>query len=333
MVHDYHLRLLDSYPTEVSDWPASTPFHSERWAKLVKQSLGIETMHAGLMDGNALVAYLPYQRGGILGRKIRSGPAVANYSPSLIFDEKLPLESAIFEQLLAQRHPDVTTNVFSSDDSGISIFNLELSGSFEEYWQERVHGKAKYDVRKADKHEIKTLFLDAEACHIFYSLYLKRMQELGSPALPIGFFRLLSTYFKKEFSFAVSFKNDTPVAASTLLGYRNFWIGHPWSVSDSAFRHISVNYAHYRDLIKHAFDTRYARFYLGPSLRNSNWSRIKIRFGGQESFAVRIDGKTNTHASESAMVKTVQAIIARLPVPILRLASPTITKLALKLLG
>ena len=332
MAHDYQLCLLDSYPKQVSGWPLTTPFHTEEWAELVKHALGIETMHAGLMDGNALVAYLPYQLRGILGRTIKSGPAIANYSPSLIFDERINQETAITQQLFARRHPDVTTNAFSSNNSSTSIFNLDLNGSFEQYWEGRVQAKAKYDIRKADKHDIKTLFLDAEACDVFYTLYLKRMQELGSPALPKAFFELLSTYFKEDFFFAVSFKSDIPVAASTLLGFKRRWIGHPWSVSDSAFRGISVNYAHYRDLIKHAFESGYTEFYLGPSLRNSNWSRIKMRFGGQESFAVRVDGKANIHVSESAIVKTIQGIIAHLPASIFRLASPTITKLALKLL-
>lgn len=279
-----------------------------------------------------LVAYLPYRYGGLLGRKTRSGPAVASYSPGLIFDEKISRESVIIHQLLARRYGDATINSFSSINSSTSIFNLKLSGSFEAYWREEVHSKAKYDVRKADKHNIKTQFLGVEASSIFYSLYLKRMQELGSPALPIEFFKALARNFEKEFYFAVSFKGDYPVAASTLLGFQNRWIGHPWSISDSAFREFSVNYAHYRDLIKHAFEKGYAQFYLGPSLKNSNWSRIKLRFGGEESFAVRLDGQANSHPSESAMVQTVQSVITRLPAPIFRITSPKISKLALKLL-
>ena len=159
------------------------------------------------------------------------------------------------------------------------------------------------------------------------------MQELGSPALPKKFFQLLPEYFAGDFHFAVSFKEDQPVAASTLLSHNNRWLGHPWSVSDSAFRNISVNYLHYRDLIKYAFDKEYTQFYLGPSLKNSNWSRIKLRFGAEESFAVRLDGKANTHAADSVWVQSAQFIISRLPGPVYKRTSPAIARIALRLLG
>lgn len=332
-MYSYHLHALKKSPQEVLNWSTATPFHTEQWARLINQVFGIPTQHLGVTDGDTLVAYLPYRYGGVFGKNIRSGPVIANYSPNIIFNEKLRRESAIVHQLLARLYGDATINSSSSATSSTSIFNLNISGSFEDYWHSSVHAKAKYDVRKADKHHIETRFFGVEACGTFYSLYLKRMQELGSPALPLIFFESLAKFFEEDFSFAVSFKDGLPVAASTLMSVENRWIGHPWSVSDSAFRDLSVNYAHYRDLIKHAFEGGYTQFYLGPSLKNSNWSRIKLRFGGEESFAVRLDGRANHHPSESAMVQTAQTLLRKLPAPIFKRTSPLLTRLALRLLA
>lgn len=332
-MNNYQLQTVNAPPPEVSSWLSHTPFHSEQWSKLIHDILGIQTLHTIVVDGDKLVGYLPYYLGGVFNNRNRSGPAAANYCPAVIFDENIQRESAPLHQILSTRHPDTPLKSADGNKSSTSIFTIDIAGTFENYWTERVHAKARYDVRKAEKHAIRTEFLGSQACDIFYLLYIKRMRELGSPALPKIFFQLLAEYFEGDFHFAVSFKGNEPVAASTLLSDNNHWLGHPWSVSDSAFRSISVNYLHYRDLIKYAFEQKFSQFYLGPSLKNSNWSRIKLRFGGEESFVVRLDGKPNVHAADSALVQLAQFVISHLPAAVYKRASPAIAKIALKLIA
>lgn len=328
----YRLQKHPDYPSTVEAWSSATPFHSQHWCELIEHSLGIRTEHSVLLSDDTVIAYLPYYHGGVFVKKLRSGPALANYCPALLFDDVRRLDTGNLHALISERHSNALLPSSANEKSSTSIFNLHIDGDFDTYWETQVHSKAKYDVRKADKHDITTQFMDSSGYEFFYPLYLKRMRELGSPALPGDFFIQLANSFKDSFNFAVSFKGDRAVAASTLLGYQGRWIGHPWSVSDSDFRHISVNYAHYRDLIRHAFVNNYTNFYLGTSLKDSNWSRIKKRFGANELFAVRVDGRPNQHAANSPMVKTAQFVLKHLPAPIYRQVSPSISKIAIKLL-
>lgn len=292
---------------------------------MLEKAFGITTQHALICAGDTAIAYLPYQ-------KTHFGPAIAHCSPGIIYRESIE-PRVEFARFIAEKFPSAYVDSSKGENSSTSTFNLRLEESYDEYWNSRVHSKARYDVRKAAKHELRTEFLCDDAESIFYDLYLKRMRELGSPPLRLQFFSKMHEIFERDFCFAISFVGNKPVAASTLLMHNARWIAHPWSVSDSDFRHASVNYGHYNDLIKYAFDNEFENFYLGTSAKDSNWCRIKRRFGATEAYAVRADGGRDQHAAEKPLVKAAQRVIRNMPFSLYRRIGPSLGDLAIRLLG
>lgn len=328
----FELCLEKIYPEAIQSWQQMTVFHSARWCEFQYKTLGISTQHAVIKKNEQIVAYLPFHYGGILTKKLHPGPAVASYAPSFITCDGMQLNGQIanticseFAEALAVTNPE-----FASETC---VFNLPITDTFANYWANTVHTKARYDVRKSDKANITTEFNDGKSLHFFYELYWRRMQELGSPALPRSYFETMAALFAKNFRFAISFVNNRPVAASTLLSYEDIWLCHPWSVSATEARNISANYGHYRDIIKFAFDNAYKVFYLGSSLKDSNWSRIKKRFGGIENAVVHIDGRPKSHASQSRAVKMIQTSLNHMPAGLYKLIAPSLARLAIKEFG
>ncbi|MGR8949337.1 MAG: GNAT family N-acetyltransferase [Gammaproteobacteria bacterium] len=319
---EYRIEISQNFPSEIQHWDSATPFHTENWYEVVRGTFGIQTQHALITNNGEIVAYLPFS-------KSSTGPSVANYAPNLICAGSNPSQTEI-NQLLLPKFPATLITSDDGDNSSTSIFNLAIGVDFSDYWQNVVHQKARYDVRKGERKNVVTHFNHPDGHAIFSELYGKRMRELGSAAFGSNFFRLIKRVFGDEAFYAISFSDETPVAASLLLSHRGSWLGHPWSVSDSGYRRYSVNYTHYRDLVRFAYENNFRNFYMGPSLKQSNWARIKKRFGAREWFAVRIDGLRQRHPSESSIVSLSQAILRRTPYSLYRRVSPLLARWAIR---
>ena len=323
------LTLESKLPSEIERWRSCTAFHSQKWVEFSERSLKLTVEHAVIRNGQQLVAYVPVIAAGAKKPHKRCGPALSGSVPQLIFsDETNTLLNEISTSLA---NAALTALVLGdSETSSTSAFRLDMTGTFEEYWSNRVSGKAKYDVRKSERESLTTEFLAANGLNEFYPLYLRRMQELGSPGFSLQFFRGMADVFDEELRFVITRKHDQVVAASALFTHAGHWMAHPWSVSHSGFRAASVNYGHYRDIIRYGFDNGYRVFSMGPSLRNSSWCRIKKRFGAIEKSVIRTDGLLLVHASQRLPVRLLGPLIKRCPPALYRLYAPWLANLALR---
>lgn len=325
------VRLTDTFPDEIEAWQSCTAFHSRGWNAVAAQCFNAQTVHLIVGAGNQTVAYLPVVAGRF-ARKSKAGPIQSSHAPQLIFADGTHDLHEELARLVAARVPDARI-LGTSETSSTSAFTLNLSGTFADYWRERVSAKAKYDVRKSEREELVTRLECESGLVAFYPLYLRRMRELGSPAIGQRVFRAMSAQLGDAMRFAVTTLDGNVVAASVVLLHRGRWMAHPWSVSHSDFRRLSVNYGHYRDLIRFGFEHGYETFSLGTSLANSPWCRIKQRFGAQAAPVIRLDGKPFIHASQRIPVRIAGSVIKRLPRRVFETASPWIAALGSRLLG
>jgi len=317
-------------PPEVENWHSCSPFHTQKWANFTEHTMGLPVGHALITADQRIAGYVPIITRPTPSKLKKCGPLVAGTVPQLIFsdDSTEQLEKGI---RLALCEAAISALVLGNDEtSSTSGFILNLTGSFEDYWSETVSAKAKYDVRKSERESLKTTFLGAQGLNSFYPLYLRRMRELGSPGLSKKIFSSMAETFNKELQFAVTKSGDEIVAASILFSHKGRWMGHPWSVSHSEFRGTSVNYGHYRDIIRYGFDHGFSVFSMGPSLANSPWCPIKRRFGALEYPIVCTDGLPVIHATQRLSVRLIGGLIKRSPPALYRLYAPWLAAVASK---
>ena len=323
------LTLEQKLPLEIERWRSCTAFHSQKWVEFCERNLNLTVEHAVIRNGPEVVAYVPVISAAAKHSHKRCGPALSGSVPQLIFSDEFNERVNAINASLADAALSALV-LSDSETSSTSAFSLDMNGTFEDYWSNRVSAKAKYDVRKSERESLTTEYLDTDRLNAFYPLYLRRMQELGSPGFGLQLFRGMADVFGEELQFVITKKDDQIVAASTLFTHAGRWMAHPWSVSHSGFRSASVNYGHYRDIIRYGFDNGYTIFSMGPSLRNSPWCRIKQRFGAIEHSVIRTDGLPLIHASQRLPVRLLGPLIKRCPPALYRLYAPWLANLALK---
>ena len=319
-------------PQEIEHWRSCSAFHTKRWADFTERTMRLTVKHAVIRIDQQVVGYVPVVVNRTTQKPKKCGPLLSGSAPQLILcDELTELQK---ERVYRSLHENAVNALVlgEGETSNISSFVLNMTGTFEDYWSHQVNAKAKYDVRKSEREPLNTIFLGTEGLDQFYPLYLKRMRELGSPGLSKQLFSRMADSFGTAFRFVITIKGDEVVAASTLLTHNGRWMGHPWSVSHSGFRGSSVNYAHYRDIIRYGFERGFAVFSMGPSLTNSRWCRIKRRFGALEYPVLRTDGQPVVHASQRLPVRLISQIIKRSPPMLYRIYTPYLAKVATKLL-
>lgn len=327
----YEVCITDTFPREIEDWDACTTFHTRAWFDVGTGCFNTRSAHLVVRANKAVVAYLPVVPRRF-GHNVIAGPVQSGHAPQLIFADGIDSDKAAICRRVAARAPG-TRVLGTHEASSVTAFSLALSGTFEDYWQTRVSSKAKYDVRKSERATLVTRITDESGLAAFYPLYVRRMHELGSPAMGLGVFQAMSARLGEAMRFAVTTLDSTVVAASVVLLHRSRWMAHPWSVSHADFRHLSVNYGHYRDLVRFGFENGYRQFSMGPSLADSPWCRIKIRFGAVPSPVVRLDGKPFSHASQRLPVRIAGYLIKRSPRPLYDAAAPWVAALASRLPG
>ena len=256
---ELELTLEPKLPLEIERWRSCTAFHNQKWVEFSEHSLDLTVEHAVIRNGRQLVAYVPVIAAGAKNSHKRCGPALSGSVPQLIFSDEFNARLNEISACLASAALNALV-LGDSDMSRSSAFRLDMTGTFEEYWSNRVRSKAKYDVRKSERESLTTEFLAADGLNEFYPLYLRRMQELGTSGFSLQLFRDMAAVFDEELRFVITRKRDQVVAASALFTHAGRWMAHPRSVSHSGFRSASVNYGHYRDIIRYGFDNGYGVF-------------------------------------------------------------------------
>lgn len=120
----------------------------------------------------------------------------------------------------------------------------------------------------------------ADDVDAFYDVFARNMRDLGTPVLPLRFFREMARRFPEEVRVALVKLESRPVAAGFLIrnGSR---MEIPWAASLREANRLGVNMLLYSEAIGYAIDAGCKEFDFGRSTENSGTYKFKRQWGAQ----------------------------------------------------
>ena len=166
---------------------------------------------------------------------------------------------------------------YYTNDNKITCL-LELKKTEEEQWSS-FKSKLRSQIKSGQKHPLEVFHGGIELLPDFYHLYTRNMFRLGSPPLPILFFKNIFKFFGLgEALITLVRLNNKPVAAGFMLSYINF-NEVCWASSDIEFNKFNVNMVLYWEMIKVSISKGNGIFSFGRSSKNSSTLKFKLQWG------------------------------------------------------
>ena len=268
--------------------PGFTHFHRLGWKAVIEQVFGHECLYftAALADGS-LAGVLPLVRvksllfghylvsmpflnyGGPLGDapSVRALAAAAEAEARSSGAKLLELRSRVALPLeLAVSHRKITVV-------------LDLPGDAPALFQS-FSSKLRSQVRRPQKEGV-TVRFGSDQVEPFFSVFSRHMRDLGTPTLPLKFFRAIARQFPHDAWFGCAWLGDVPVAGGA--GFR--WgseLEMTWASSLSAYNKVAPNMLLYWAFMERAVQEGLSVFNFGRCTPDSGTHRFKRQWGSRD---------------------------------------------------
>ena len=156
---------------------------------------------------------------------------------------------------------------------------LDLPTASEKLWN-GLPSKLRSQVRRPEKEGIEVRF-GPDQVEPFHRVFARHMRDLGTPPLPLRFFRAVAERFGDDAWFACAWLGGRPVAAGAGVD----WQGETEIIWASALREMSrsaPNMLIYWRAMERAASRGMARFNFGRCTPGSGTHRFKLQWGGRE---------------------------------------------------
>lgn len=196
-----------------------------------------------------------------------------------------------------------------------------LTGSEEQF--NKLAPDVKRKIRKSERNGIIVKSGKAELLRDFYAIYSRNMHRLGSPALPIRWFRnLLNNYHDGETGIWIASFNEKPIGGAFLLEYNGFYEAC-WISTLHEFNRLYTSYGLYWHLIRYAVEHNGKHFSFGRSSTGSGVHSFKQQWGGVD-FPLYWN-YSQQPANNIRSVTFLPKLWKLLPYPIARLLGPLVS--------
>jgi len=167
-------------------------------------------------------------------------------------------------------------STWSYSEKVSSILNLTAS---QEQEFDKLSSSVRHKIRKSASNGITVVKGKEELLHSFYKLYARRMHQLGSPALPLRWFRnLLKQYKHGEASIWCAYKDNELVGTAFMLEFHGFYEAC-WVATHVDYNKYYTSYALYWQMIQYAVEQCGIRFSFGRSTAGGSVHHFKQQWG------------------------------------------------------
>jgi len=179
-------------------------------------------------------------------------------------------------------------------------------------------------IRKSVKNGLIIKKGQLELLDDFYKVLCENSHRLGSPVLPIAFFRNLLTDYKYGDSLIwVTYLNEKPIGSSFLLSYFGFF-ENTWFASLKKHNHLYTSYLLNWSMIKYACDNNGNIFSFGRSTKKSGVHKYKKQWGAiDKQLYWNYSNPKKFNVRKQNWMKEIWKLI---PLPIANLIGPYISK-------
>lgn len=247
--------------------------HNPSIIEILTETFGYKPESYLIIDDDVIIGVLPGVR---IGSKFVSIPHFSYGGPIIVGtnNEKDFLSSFFKNQNFEIRSFDNISEYANKDK--VTCY-IKLHTSVDEQWKS-LKSKLRSQIKKGQSYEFNSIEGGIDLLSDFYSVYTKNMLRLGSPPLPIYFFRnILIKYKYGKASIIVVKYNNLPVAAGMTLSFKEFQ-EVCWASSDHEYNKYNVNMVLYWEFIKHSIIEKNKIFSFGRSSINSSTYKFKLQW-------------------------------------------------------
>jgi serine/alanine adding enzyme len=346
--------IVEAYAGDAAVWngrvetdPAGTFCHLYGWAGAIADGLGHDVELLAATSAGELVGQMPIARvAGPLGSYLVSTPFL-NYGGPIGTPEAV---RALIEHAVAAgrrtgvdlvemrcRHrtwnaggngavPAALPEHVRVSDRRLTVV-LPLPEDPDELW-DALRSKVRSQVRRPLKEGMEARF-GTEQLDAFYGVFARNMRDLGTPVLPLGFFRAMLAHFPGLVRVGAVYHAGEPVAG----GFGFLWRGEfemTWASSLREFGRLAPNMLLYWAFMRHAVEVGARSFNFGRCPPDSGTHRFKRQWGGEDEPLPWLQwstaGAAGTPSARSGRFALATAVWRRLPVPLATRLGPWIAR-------
>jgi serine/alanine adding enzyme len=206
---------------------------------------------------------------------------------------------------------------------------LNLPGSSEELMKS-FKSKLRSQIKKPIKEGLKAKIGGLEYLNEFYHVFTVNMRDLGSPVHSKKLISNVFEQFDENAKIVIVNKDDTPVACSIMIGFKDT-IENPWASSLRQYSRLSPNMLLYWTMLEYTCDHGYKYFDFGRSTPDEGTYKFKIQWGSKphqlywQYISLKGQSTDSETVEKSKFDKAIQ-YWQKLPVPVTKIIGPMIRK-------
>lgn len=288
---NFHLAigLREDIEDFLNNFKSSSPYHFPLWHYLIKKTFKFDTINFYIQNNENIITYLPLtfikslffgkyfvsvgfaDTGGVLS-KSRKAMEILFKEVESFCKEK----GAKFVEI--RNSEEIISSFFVNKKEKVLSFLL-LPESEEKLWK-NFDAKLRNQIRKAQRSNLDVSF-DKEKIKDFHKVYSRNMRYLGSPHLPLSFFKNLVNIYKEKSEVIVLYKGNVPVGGAVGI-YHNNTLEVPWASSRRDYFKYCPNNLIYWELLKKSIKNSVEVFSFGRSTINSSTHKFKKQWGAED---------------------------------------------------
>jgi len=321
----------------VAQAEGSTFCHRAAWGEVLRDALGAECRDLvarddsgtirgvlplarvrSLMFGDYLVS-LPFLNAG--------GPIGAAPACEQLTERAAALARELGVDLLELRTRDAPPSDAVQIVARKLTVRLPLPASAAQLW-ESFPAKLRSQIKRAQKEGLVARF-GLEQRPAFYEVFARHMRDLGTPALPLGFFEQVAQRLSDLVVFGVVYRGLEPVAA----GCGFVWRGEleiTWASALRAHQRVAPNMQLYWAFMEHAVSRGVQVFDFGRCTPGGGTHHFKRQWGGADvplpwaQWSPR--GLSATPSPERPVYRAAAAVWQRLPLFVTKRLGPALAR-------
>lgn len=318
----------------VSDQAEGTFCHHSRWAGLLQDTMGHQPHFLMARDGEGAVqGVLPLVRvtSRIFGDFLVSMPFLNDGGPlgspvarEMLVEEAVTLARNLGVDLLEIRSRVEVPGPVEDASRKVTVL-LELPDD-PVALMDSFRAKVRSQVRRPMKEGMEVRF-GADQLAPFYRVFARNMRDLGTPVLPVRFFRALLEAFPREAQVGVVYHGSLPVAA----GFGFSWGGEfemTWASALREYSTMAPNMLLYWGFMERCIVEGDRVFNFGRCTPGAGTHRFKLQWGGYDlplPWASWAPGGVTTTPTPSGAFQLAVRVWQRLPVPLANRIGPLVS--------
>jgi FemAB-related protein (PEP-CTERM system-associated) len=267
----------------------STLAHEPEWCSIIRAAYGHDPLYLSVQDdaghGGLLPAFVV--RRPLAGTIVTSmpfldsgGPCASSAAHTELLLKYLLAEAARLEAEAVDLRCTERLNVDVEPMQHKVNMVLTLTDRCEELWG-KLDAAVRNQVRKAERSGLVVENGGLRQLGEFYSIYARRMRDLGSPAHALDFFREILISFGDRARVVLVRKDGEAIGGLVALSCKDTMVV-PWASCVKEHFSLCPNMLLYWHTIRLACSAGFRRFDFGRSTRDSGTYRFKRQWGARE---------------------------------------------------